>query len=279
MKKTNKILTLLLLAATMLGACTSDSDTMGGVQKGTGSFALQVKPADIDVEVTSRAPENSTADYLITLNDEDETIWSKRIFSSLTHADCTQPIGSGYVLSAESCSEEEAESSNDGWGKRRYTGSSTPFTLKKDETTEVAIECAMSNAGFCVIFDKSFTDLFSTYSVTTDDARFLRFNGDNEAHLNAEGKVVSGSIAYYNTTEDNTHLLHVIISGSAGFDGTARVTKSITLQSGKITRLTVKVGNDPEEQKGYISDLIITYDDLEEVNTSLTVDDNGEVVE
>ncbi len=251
-----------LLTAWLLTACVSDA-----VQPvaGHGSFTLGLASEGLTAEVVTRTPRelspSEAADYTIILTEGDETVWTMR-YADITLADRTQPLGSGYRVTAENCTTTEAEAANNGWGRRRNAGTSDPFAIVSGATTPVQVGCSMANAGLCVIFDKSFTDYFPEYAVTTDDLRNLKFNADNAAEFDANRQLTRGTIAYYNTGDEGTHVVSVIISASAGWDGMVHLTRSLTLQRGKITRLRVRLtGSEPLE--GNI-DLAISTEDFTE---------------
>lgn len=248
-----------MFAVIILTACSGDAEMKDA---GQGAFTFGITTDGMNIEVVTRTAHqltaNEAADYNITLNQGDETIWSKR-YADIIDADRTQPLGSGYTVSAENCSTDEAENANEGWGQRRFAGKSDPFVIVSKETTLVMVNCSMYNAGLCVLFDKSFTDYFSEYAVTTDDLRALKFNATNGAEFDAEHQMISGSVAYYNTDDSGLHSVRVVISASAGWDGTVRLARDLTLQRGKITRLRVRLSNAP---MGSISSISITYSDV-----------------
>ena len=252
------------IAACLLAACSSDEVSSNF---GLGEFSFALAQDNLVEEVQTRAARELTAaeaaDYSITLTDADGTLWTRQ-YSEITEADRTQPLGDGYLLSAEDCTVEEAETLNDGWGCKRIAGTSDFFSIVQDQTTPVTINCGMANAGLCVVFDKSFTDFFSEYAVTTDDTRGLKFNATNGAEFDTQNHLTSGTIAYYNVEADGTHDVAVIISASAGWDGTVRLNRTLTLQRGKVSSLRVRLnGSEPEE--GNIG-LSITTASFEELN-------------
>ena len=245
--KKRAILFFSLLATLLLTACIGDFDTPKVAQQ--GYFAIELETDSLVEEVETRAARELTYEeakkYLVTLTQGEEVVWTHKKFEEITQADRTQPLGENYVVMAEDITEEEAESANNGWGSRRYAGLSESFSVVSKQTTFVTVPCRMANAGLSVVFDESFTSYFSDYAVTTDDLRALKFN-------------TNGRIAYYNTDANGRHNLDIAISASAGWDGTVRLHRSLTLQSGKIIRLKVKL-NSPEPTEGNIS-LSITYD-------------------
>lgn len=255
----NRLLHILpLLAALLLAACISESDGPWATVQGT--FSLELATDGLEVEVETRAPRNLTdteaAAFLVSLTQDETILWQHKAFNTITQADRTQPLGGGYIVSAENVTADDAESANNGWGCLRYAGQSEAFSIVSRQITHVTVPCRMANAGLNVIFDKSFTDYFTDYAVTTDDLRALKFN-------------TNGYTAYYNTGVTGSHPLHIIISASAGWDGTVRLERTLTLQTGKIIRLHVKL-NSTEPMEGNIT-LSITYDDEFEEGASTEI--------
>lgn len=117
--------------------------------------------------------------------------------------------GYGYTIYAESCGEATAESSNDGWGERRYTGLSAPFAVKAGQTTPVSVNCSVANAGIEIIFDKTVSTYFTggfKVSITEGSRNivFDRYSGG----LSSDGNVTQDSqIAYFNVGEDGTRTI------------------------------------------------------------------------
>lgn len=257
---------LAALCAMLLTACLSEVDAPRGSQ---GTFSLDLATDSLTAEVVTRAPRQlndaEAATFLVTLTDgEGEEVWTQRIFSSITLADRTQPLGTGYIVTAENITTVAAEALNEGWGARRYAGTSQPFAVVASQTTHVTVPCSMANAGLCVTFDNSFTSFFSDFAVTTSDARNLLFNAAN----------AETAIAYYNTDAATATIdVPILITASAGWDGTVRLSRILTLQAGKITRLAVKL-NAPEPSEGNISIVAITYDDTFDEGTTQEIELN-----
>lgn len=228
------------LLALLLVSCVSELDLPQNTE-GQGMFALSLSASGLKTEVETRADEDSwqeltsteAASYLITLIKDSKTLWGPKVFSSINQTDCTQPVGQGYVVSAENCTTAEAESANNGWGQRRYYGKSSSFSITKDETTDVRINCHIANAGLSVQFDESFTTYFTLgYSVTTDDSRGLRFDENT----------TDNDVAYYNIPEESTRTVHLLVNASAGWDGILHLEHDLVMQPGRIYRLQVRKG-------------------------------------
>lgn len=241
------------LLTLLFTACLSESEGPQPIQM--GRFALAFTADGLDVEVITRSPRELTAaeaaDYRVTLTQGAETLWQSKKFSEISEADRTQVRGDGYCVSAENCTAAEAESANDGWGQKRYIGQSPLFSIVANEIQNVQVPCQMTNAGLCVVFDESFTNRFSDYAVTTDDMRALKFDANS----------ADGTIAYYNIIDESDKRdLPLLITASAGWDGTVRLSRTIPLQRGKTLRLRVRFG-EPEPETGSIGTILITYDD------------------
>ena len=254
----------LLLSVVLLAACLSESEGPTGLHR--GSFVLSLSADSLSVEVTTRAARQLTdqeaADYCVTLTHGDETLWEQKVYSQITEADRTQPVGTGYKVSAENCTAAEAETDNSGWGRKRIWGESEPFEIKVSATpTLVTVPCQMVNAGLCVVFDASFTSRFPEYAVTTGDLRALKFDAARGAVFDSQNRLQQGTIAYYNIGESGNRDIPLVISASAGWDGTVRLTRTLTLQAGRTYRVKVRLG-EPEPETGNIAGITITYDDV-----------------
>lgn len=239
-----KIQYIMLLAVTaLLAGCNNEQDPFN-VSSNKGSFALNLNNGKIVVNSGTRADAEprtlsatEAANYNIMVYQNSIELWGqKKKYSALTDADCILSVGSGYAVYAESCSETEAET---GFGAPRYTGKSESFEIKASQTTPVSVTCTPANGGLCVVFDKSFTDVFGKYSVVTKDSRELVFNSENMATFTKVGtkdKRMGGAVAYYNVdpfSEEKTVQLEIHAKGAI------TITKDVLVKKGKVTRFTV----------------------------------------
>lgn len=253
----------------LMVSCVSEIDLPQNTE-GQGMFALSLAAAGQGNNVETRADDESwqkltpteAASYKITLIKDSETIWGPKLLSSVTTSDCTQPVGTGYSVSAESCTATEAESANGGWGQRRYYGKSSSFSITKNDTTKVRVNCHIANAGLCVLFDESFTSYFTLgYSVTTDDGRALRFD-----------ETTADNVAYYNIPDGATHTVHLFINASAGWDGILNIEKNLTLKAGTITRLNVKLNT--EDPTGNVGITITIDTEFSNTDENLVIEED-----
>ncbi len=265
---------ILFMPLLLLASCVSEVDWPRDKEKsGEGSFSLSLSAGGLNAEVETRADGDKwrrltdveASGYQVTLTHAGETLWGPKAFGDVIDRDCTQPAGTGYVVSGGNCTAEEAES---GWGQPHYSGQSEPFEVKNGETTPVEVKCRMQNAGFCVVFDQTFTDRFpTTYAVTTNDARSLRFDNGNAAVFE-DNTLQGGAIAYYNMEADGKRTVSLIVTGANDWDR-VRLEKDIDMEPGKIYRLLVRVGG----ENGKMG-LSITYDsEFELVEKEIVVEE------
>ncbi len=239
-----------LFLGLLFAGCLSELD--GPLDKQRGSFSLGLSADSMTVEVETRAGRELTdaekASFTVSLLQADEMVWADIPYADVSLADRTQPVGNSYVVTAQSCTSEEAESQNEGWGQRRYFGQSASFAIVKNEDTPVTVACSMANAGLMVDFDESFTSFFTMgYSVTLVDERGLEFNS-----------TTTGRVAYYNVSADGTHSVRLLVNASAGWDGMLKtIDRTLTLQQGRVYRLHIRKGE--SEPLGTMG-ISITYD-------------------
>lgn len=161
----NKILTPLAIAF-MAVACTSKVDEP--LQYGRLSVALSGEPS---VEVVTKAEaldktSEDAKDYTVSIYDKSAASEPKYSATYFDFATQTLPLGTYYVT-AENCTESEAESAESGKGKKRIAGQSADVTLAADALTGTAtVNCTVTNALVSVKFDASVDGRFSDLKVT-----------------------------------------------------------------------------------------------------------------
>jgi hypothetical protein len=122
---------------------------------------------------------------------------------------------------------------NNGFGAYRFFGKAV-FDVQTGQSTPVTVNCIMVNAGLKFEFEESFINKFPIHAATTKDSRSLVFNSDNQEN-----------VAYYNMNAE-THEVEINLSGSSGgWDDRLNVTRSVTLQKGKVivVKLTYSESN------------------------------------
>lgn len=251
-------------------SCVNEEGLLKDGDTPTGSFSCLLNATEPQISVHTRATlsDEEAANYTVTLTQNNNILVGPKKYNLFTESEHHQKVGSYYKLSAESCTLDEAET---GYGVARYIGTSETFEIKKNENTEVTIPCTITNAGLCVVFDDSFTRLFTTYTVKTDDMRGLEFTQENASSYNNKGEFVPGQVAYYNVGNNGGKNVDVQIN-ALGDKGKGQTRTTVTLKRGYIKRLTVNSTPSPDET-GTIGGLTITIDEeFKPVNEEITID-------
>lgn len=231
----------------MIG-CQAESDPFLSPEQldGVGSIAIHVT-ADGNMQTRAAKPltDEQKNQYLVSIRQGNTYHVLSKVLNNLTTEDLTVPAGYGYIVTAESCSENDAETKPNAFGQPRLVGSSEPLAVAKDETSTANILCTPANAGVTVIEDETFTDVFSAYEMTVKaGSRELTFTPEN-----------TSTIGYYNLSGDGLTLSYQLGAVRIENGETVTVSSTVNLQKGKITQLTLC-----STPKGTIT-LNIIYDD------------------
>ena len=103
-------------------------------------------------------------DFNVSLSRGETVVFSSRKYGDIAGTPITCSAGSGYLLTAESCTEGEAERTNSGWGQARLAGN-VSFTVKPVEATEVTLKCALANSSVNVVFSDFIKKNLSDYAI------------------------------------------------------------------------------------------------------------------
>ena len=130
-------------------ACTSEEETV--LTEEQGEIWLSVVDTS-KIEIVTRALSGfDVKDFNVSLSRGETVVFSSRKYGDIAGAPITCSAGSGYLLTAESCTESEAERTNSGWGQARLA-KDTSFTVKPVEPTEVTLKCVLANSSVNVEF-------------------------------------------------------------------------------------------------------------------------------
>ena len=233
--KMNRYKTVTAVVSTMvtflMTGCQAESNPFLSPEQldGVGSIAIRVT-ADGNMQTRAAKP---TYHVL------------SKVLNKLTAEDLAVPAGYGYIVTAESCSEHDAETMPNAFGQPRLVGSSEPFAVAKGETSTANVLCTPANAGVTVIEDETFTDVFSAYEMTVKaGSRELTFTSGN-----------TSAIGYYNLSGDGLTLSYQLGAVRIENGETVTLSSTVNLQKGRITQLTLR-----STPKGTIT-LSIIYDD------------------
>lgn len=185
---------------------------------------------------TTISPEEAK-NFLITVTQGDRILRGPQTLGTMS---MKFPVGQGYKVFAESCNEQDAETSNDNWGQKRFTGSSAEFGINKGETTKASVGMKVANAAVCVIIDPSLANYFrkSCTLNITEGERELHWNYDN-AGKDVDGVITDGQIAYFNVDESGQRTIRYSITASAEGNITDKE-GTLTLNRAKMSRLKLK---------------------------------------
>lgn len=201
---------------------------------GQGSIAIQLRGSAQRATTTTITKEEADL-FLVTITKGGELV-SQQV--QLGHVGTlTFPAGNGYKVSVENITEHDAETLNDGWGAKRYTGDSKTFGIQAGQTTAVSVSCAVANAAVNISFDAS---LEGCNVILSDGTRTL---------TTSENRV-----AYFNVVGETPHPVTLTIEK----DGVVVGEKTLNLESAQVKDVNIGASEDPEN--GSIN-VTITYDE------------------
>lgn len=192
---------LSLMGLLSFAACTSEDEPALSNETGEIRFSVVDTTA---VEITTKAlPNFDVNEFNVSLSRGDESIFPNRKYGDIAGTSITCSAGSGYLLTAESCTEAEAESANNRWGKARVYGEET-FDIVANETKNVTVSCGLANSSVEVEFSDYITSTYETYSIeiyaTDATDRALTFNERNHGF----------KTAYFNVGESGRTLAYTV---------------------------------------------------------------------
>lgn len=231
-----------------------------------GDFTLTLTGERSTRATTTVITEEEAQNFLITIYKGSDVY---RQTARLRDINTRLSAGYGYKVFAESCSEDEAITVNDGWGQRRYAGLSDAFSIKAGQTTAVSVGCSVANAGIEVVFDESVPAYFTTsYDVTiTEGDRTIVFDKITGG-TKVGGEVNQGEIAYFNVDDEGKHTITYTITAVG--PKTLVKTGTMVLNKAKISRITLNYERSDfsfviflEEEDLFMEDYInISADDI-----------------
>lgn len=180
MKKLLALAGIALIAA----ACTNNDEPVQ--ECGQINLTLENSTAP-EIEVNTRTvtdlTETDAKDYNIQVLQNGNVKLESTNFLTFKNTTFIFPIGSGYTVTAESCTEEVGQSANDGVGQIRYFGTSAPFEVRTNEISNVKVTCTMANAKVSIAYDEVFAQVFNGYTVEVsteaEPSRIITFDSKN----------------------------------------------------------------------------------------------------
>lgn len=223
---------LLLLSTVLLTACQTDDLPPIPKQAQTGRIVLSLPEVQLYSEGSTRADGN-IADYTYTLNSAEGSVHVVSD-STITFTDGSAIIPAGtYTLTAISKTAQDAGP----W----YQGTSNVFLIGIGEATPVSINLGKpKNVEIAVTFDKSFAELYESYSVTIG-GKSLTANGRLYAMPDELGKV---TYTIKGSAKAGSHVSDIPASGITGTINNAAAGTSypLNITASSISDLLIQIG-------------------------------------
>ena len=219
---------LSLMGLLSFSACTNEENLL--VPKETGEIRFSVVDTT-EVEITTKATfKFDVNEFNVSLSRGNESIFSNRKYKDIAGSSIPCSVSPDYVLTAESCTEAEAESANQGWGQARATGKES-FAVAANESKTVTVSCGLANSSVSVDFSDYITSMYTSYSIElhATDATSRTFTFDKSNY--------TFKTAYFNVSESKRELAYTVTLPS--FE--KPYTGTLTLEPSKSYKLSVKV--------------------------------------
>nr|WP_325289494.1 DUF4493 domain-containing protein [uncultured Bacteroides sp.] len=226
---------LSLIGLLSFAACTNEDSPMQNEGTGEIRFAV-VDTASVEIPTRSTLyfDEEAIKEFRVSLKRGDTSLFTNKRYGDIAGTTFTCAVSEDYVLTAENCTEAEAESANQSWGQVRMYGEEN-FAVATGESKTVTVNCGMANSSVEVDFSNFIESMFPTYSIelhATDDAdRTFTFNETNYRYRKA----------YFNVSETGRQLSYTVNLPSpykGPYSGT------LALSPSKCYTLSIKVKGD-----------------------------------
>ena len=209
-------------------ACSNEENSL--LSEETGEIRFSVVDTT-EVEITTKASHYFDVNEIkVSLSRGNESIFSNKKYGDIAGNVITCSASSDYMLTAESCTETEAESANQGWGKARVSGKET-FAVVANDSKTVTVNCGVANSSVSVEFSDYITSMYTSYSIElhATDATSRTFTFDKSNY--------TFKTAYFNVSESKRELAYTITLPSFKEPYTGK----LTLEPSKSYTLSVKV--------------------------------------
>ena len=179
-----------LMGLLSFAACTNEENPLFSNETGEVCFAVSEEEP---VQIETRAFFDVN-DFTVNLKRGSESLFSNRKYSDIAGTTYSYPAGDGYLFTAESCTESEAESANSKWGKARATGE-TSFEVIANQNNDIKVKCKQINTSVQVGFSDFIKKLCTEYAITFYAA------DDEERQFTIDQNNYSYKTAYFNVNE------------------------------------------------------------------------------
>lgn len=192
---------LSLMGLLSFAACSNEENPL--LSDETGEIRFSVVDTT-EVEITTKASHYFDVNKLkVSLSRGNEPIFFNKEYGDIVGSAITCSASSDYMLTAESCTEDEAESANQGWGQARVSGKET-FAVAANESKTVTVNCGVANSSVSVGFSDYITSMYTSYSIelhaTDATSRTFTFDENNYTF----------KTAYFNVGESGRVLAYTV---------------------------------------------------------------------
>lgn len=259
---------MILSVAAGMCSCLGQDDFMQNAENADfGKIELSFTGKNETRSSTTTISPEEAKNFLITVSQGGQVVRGPQTLGTMN---MRFPVGQGYKVYAESCTEADAERNNNQWGQKRFVGTSDEFGISKGETTTARVGMTVDNAAMCVVINPSLENYFKeSCTITLSEVdRNLCWTYDNAGKVE-DGVAVDGQIAYFNVGEEGTRQITYTIVAVAD---SKTITKegTITLTRAKMSRLNLAYESgffeltvDLSEEELYIdSDLTVGSQDI-----------------
>ena len=196
-----QILIISLVGLLLFSAC-SDSDNPT-LSNETGEISFSVVDTTEVNNLTRASLDVDVNEFKLSLTRGNYSVFSNKRYGDIIGTSFLCAARPDYSLTAESCTEEEAESANDGWGQFRVAGKQV-FAVVANQSKTVTVNCGLSSSSVNVEFSDFVVSTFTNYSIELHaiDAydRKLTFDESN----------YSSKTAYFNVGESGRELAYTV---------------------------------------------------------------------
>ena len=231
---------LSLMGLLSFAACSNEENPL--LSEETGEIRFSVVDTT-EVEITTKASHYFDVNEIkVSLSRGNESIFSNKKYGDIAGSVITCSASSDYMLTAESCTKDEAESTNQGWGQARVSGKET-FAVAANESKTVTVNCGVANSSVSVDFSDYITSMYTSYSVElhATDAASRTFTFDKSNY--------TFKTAYFNVSESGRVLAYTVNLPNLEkpYPGT------LTLEPSKSYTLSVKVEGEDSKDTAKLS--------------------------
>ena len=228
---------MILSVATGMCSCLGQDDFMQNAENADfGKIELSFTGKNETRSSTTTISPEEAKNFLITVSQGGQVVRGPQTLGTMN---MRFPVGQGYKVYAESCTEADAERNNNQWGQKRFVGTSEEFGISKGETTTARVGMSVDNAAMCVVINPSLENYFKeSCTITLSEVdRNLCWTYDNAGKVE-DGVANDGQIAYFNVGEEGTRQITYTIVAVAD---SKTITKegTITLTRAKMSRLNL----------------------------------------